>query len=259
MDLDLAGKAAVVCASSRGLGRACAAALAAEGADVVINGLDEGRLARAAKDMRAATRGRVTPVAADVSTPEGWNALLAACPDPDILINNAGGPPAGDFRAWSRGDWMRALDMNLLSVVELIRATIDGMIARRFGRIVNITSSAVKAPISYLGLSNAARSGLTGFVAGLAREVSPHNVTINNLLPGSFETDRLRETNRAVAEPEGRSVEAQLEIWRKAEVSGRFGRPEELGAICAFLCSGSAGYITGPNILLDGGTYPGTF
>jgi 3-oxoacyl-[acyl-carrier protein] reductase len=234
-------------------------ALAAEGVGVVVNGLDADRVARTAEDIRKATGADVLSVAADVSTPEGRHALLALGLRPDILVNNAGGPPAGDFRNWSREDWIRALDANMLSAIELIKATIDGMIERRFGRIINITSGAVKAPIPYLGLSNGARTGLTGFVAGLARDVSRHGVTINNLLPGSFETDRLRDTARAVAEPAGRSTDEQLEIWRNAEVSGRFGTPEEFGAACAFLCSPKAGYITGQNILLDGGTYPGVF
>lgn len=259
MDIELAGRTAIVCASSRGLGRACATALAVEGVNVVVNGLDPDRVAQTAGQIREETGGDVVAIAADISSAQGRRALLEVCPQPDILVNNAGGPPAGDFRDWSREDWLKALDANMLSAIELIKATIDGMIDRRFGRIVNITSGAVKAPIPFLGLSNGARSGLTGFVAGLARDVSRHGVTINNLLPGSFETDRLRETARAVAEPAGRSLEEQFEIWRKAEASGRFGRPEEFGAACAFLCGGKAGYITGQNILLDGGTYPGTF
>jgi 3-oxoacyl-[acyl-carrier protein] reductase len=198
-------------------------------------------------------------VEADVTTPVGRHALLAVAGRTDILVNNAGGPPAGDFRDFSRDDWLAAIDANMLSAVELIKATIDPMIARRFGRIVNVTSGAVKAPISYLALSNGARSGLTGFVAGLAREVSRHNVTINNLLPGSFETDRLLDTARTQAVREGLSEEEQLARWRAGEVSGRFGKPEEFGAVCAFLCSTHAGYITGQNLLMDGGTYPGTF
>lgn len=259
MDLGLKDRTAIVCASSKGLGRACAMALAREGARVVVNGRDPESLARTADEIAAATGAEVVAVAADVTTPEGRLEILAAAPEPDILVNNAGGPPAGNFRDWSREDWIRALDSNMLAAIELIRATIDPMIARKFGRIVNITSGAVKAPIPYLGLSNGARGGLTGFVAGLAREVSRHNVTINNLLPGSFETDRLVGTARAVAEKEGRAVEEQLDLWREGEVSGRFGRPEEFGAACAFLCGAGTGYITGQNLLLDGGTYPGTF
>ena len=259
MELGLAGRTAIVCASSRGLGRACALALAREGVRVVINGTDTAALMRIADDIKRETKSEPMSVAADITTAEGRAQLLAAAPAPDILINNAGGPPTGNFRDWTREDWIRALDANMLAAIDLIKATVDAMIARRFGRIVNITSSAVKAPISYLGLSNGARSGLTGFIAGLAREVSRHNVTINNLLPGAFETDRLRETARRAGEGESRSTEEQLEIWRQAEVSGRFGKPEELGAVCAFLCSEQASYITGQNLLLDGGTYPGTF
>jgi 3-oxoacyl-[acyl-carrier protein] reductase len=259
MDLGIAGLTAIVCASSRGLGKACAAALAREGVRVVINGRDPAHLRAAESEIRKAASAEVVTVAADVTTSQGRSALLAAAGRIDILVNNAGGPPAGDFRDFSREDWLAAIDANMLSAIELIRATIDPMIARRFGRIVNITSGAVKAPISYLALSNGARSGLTGFVAGLAREVSRHNVTINNLLPGSFETDRLIDTARTQAEREGLSEEEQLARWRAGEVSGRFGKPEEFGAVCAFLCSAHAGYITGQNLLLDGGTYPGTF
>ena len=199
----------------------------------------------------------VTGVVADVATPDGRTALLQACPDPDILINNAGGPPPGTFRDWTRDDWIKALDANMISAIELIRATIDPMIERRFGRIVNITSGAVKSPIAYLGLSNGARSGLTGFVAGLAREVARHNVTINNLLPGSFDTDRLRSNARSRAEREGRSFEEQYRMRLNDEASGRYGSPDEFGAACAFLCAAGSGYITRQSLLLDGGTFPG--
>ena len=185
--------------------------------------------------------------------------MLARCPDPDILVNNAGGPPPGDFRDWDREDWIAALEANMLTPIELIKATVDGMIERRFGRIVNITSSAVKAPISVLGLSNGARSGLTGFVAGIARETVEHNVTINNLLPGWFDTDRLNSNFDAVAKKEGRSSEEVRESRRLATPARRFGDPSEFGRTCAFLCSGHAGYITGQNVLIDGGAYPGTF
>jgi len=258
MDLGLKGKTALVCASSRGLGRACAEALAREGVRVVINGVNNDTLKKTADALRK-SGAQVEAVCADVTTEAGREKLLAAAPEPDILINNAGGPPAGNFRDWTRDDWIKALDANMLSAIDLIRRTIDPMIERRFGRIINITSVSVKAPFPYLGLSNGARSGLTGFVAGLARDSSAHNVTINNLLPGSFATDRLTDMARAVADPAGISVEAQLEQWRQGEVSKRFGRAEELGAACAFLCSAQAGYITGQNLLLDGGTYPGTF
>lgn len=259
MDLGIAGRKAIVCASSRGLGRGCALALAREGVAVVLNGRQPEILAATARAIRAETGREPVAVAADVATEEGRAALLRACPDPDILVNNAGGPPAGDFRDWSREDWLAAIEANMLAPIALIRAVIDGMIARRFGRIVNITSVAVKAPIPYLGLSNAARAGLTGFVGGLARQVSRHNVTINNLLPGSFDTDRLRENARTIAAAAGLSFEEQYARWREDEASGRFGTPEEFGAACAFLCAASSGYITGQNLLLDGGTYPGLF
>lgn len=258
MDMGLTGKTAIVCASSRGLGRACAEALASEGVRIVINGVNPKTLEKTANELRK-SGAAVDAVCADVTTEEGRKQIFAVLSEPDILINNAGGPPAGNFRDWSRDDWIKALDANMLSAIEMMKRTIDPMIKRRFGRIVNITSSSVKAPFSYLGLSNGARSGLTGFVAGLAREVSQHNVTINNLLPGSFATDRLTETARAVAAPAGISVETQLEQWQEGETSKRFGTPAEFGAVCAFLCSAQAGYITGQNLLLDGGSYPGTF
>jgi len=234
-------------------------ALAQEGVRVVMNGRNRDDLLRTAEEISRSTGSEVIPVVADVTSVDGRAALLEAEARPDILVNNAGGPPAGNFRDWSRDDWIRAIDANMLTAIALIKATLDPMIERRFGRIVNITSGAVKAPISYLGLSNGARSGLTGFVAGLAREVSRHNVTVNNLLPGSFDTDRLRGTARSVAEAEGRSEEEQCDLWRRGEVSGRFGKPDEFGAACAFLCGVQASYITGQNLLLDGGTYPGTF
>jgi 3-oxoacyl-[acyl-carrier protein] reductase len=258
MELTIAGKTALVCASSRGLGKGCAMALAQEGVNLVINGVTPATLERTAAEIRAATGVTVTPVVADVATAEGRAQLLAACPQPDILINNAGGPPGGDFRQFSREDWLNAIDANMLAPIELMKATLDGMIERRFGRIINITSISVKAPFSYLGLSNGARSGLTGFVAGLARDISRHNVTINNILPGSFGTDRLRQQAGDAAQP-GQSADDVLEEWRAGETSGRFGTPEELGMVCAFLCGANAGYITRQNIFLDGGTYPGTF
>jgi 3-oxoacyl-[acyl-carrier protein] reductase len=201
----------------------------------------------------------VRHVACDITTPDGRAAALALCGEPDILVNNAGGPPPGDFRDWDRAAWLRALDANMLTPIELIRATVDGMIARRFGRIVNITSSAVKAPIDILGLSNGARSGLTGFVAGIARKVAVHNVTINNLLPGSFDTDRLRGTMELRAKATGRPLADVLQAGREATPAGRFGTIDEFGAACAFLCSAHAGFIVGQNLLIDGGTYPGTF
>jgi 3-oxoacyl-[acyl-carrier protein] reductase len=258
VDLGIEGRKAIVCAASRGLGRACATSLARNGADVTIVARTPGPLEQAAEEIRAATGAAVTTVAADITTPDGRDLTLAACPQPDILVNNAGGPPPGDFRDWGREDWIKALDANMLSAIALIQATVDGMIERRFGRIVNITSSAVKAPIASLGLSNGARAGLTGFVAGLARQTVRHNVTINCLLPGPFETDRLRDNTRQAAERSGRPF---AELWAErqtANPAGRFGQPEEFGEACAFLCSGQAGYITGQNLLIDGGGYPGT-
>lgn len=258
MDLGIAGRKALVCAASKGLGRACAAQLAAEGVEVTIVARTEGPLVETAEALQKEHGVSVTPVAADITTPEGRAAALAACPEPDILINNAGGPPPGDFRDWNRDHWISALDDNMLTPIALIQATVDGMIARRFGRIVNITSSAVKAPIDILGLSNGARAGLTGFVAGVARKTVQHNVTINNLLPGPFDTDRLHSNIRTVAEKSGRHVEDVRNARMADNPAGRFGHPAEFGAACAFLCSAQAGYITGQNLLLDGGAFPGT-
>ena len=258
MDLGLKGKTALVCAASKGLGRGCAMALAREGVDVTIVARTAETLDATAEEIRGETGVRVVPVAVDITTAAGRQAALAACPEPDILVNNAGGPPPGDFRDWGRDDWIKALDANMLTPIELIKATVDSMIARRFGRIVNITSSAVKAPNEILGLSNGARAGLTGFVAGIARKTVRHNVTINALLPGPFDTDRLKSTVKTVAEKSGRPYE---EIWKEraaANPAGRFGTPEEFGEACAFLCGQQAGYITGQNLLIDGGNFPGT-
>jgi 3-oxoacyl-[acyl-carrier protein] reductase len=259
MDFGLRGRTAIVCAASMGLGRSCAAALASEGVKLIIVARRREILERAADEIHSATGAETIAVAADVTTQEGRDAILAVCPDPDILINNAGGPPPGDFRKWDRSDWIKALDANMLAPIELMKSTIDGMIARKFGRIVNITSHAVKAPIAMLGLSNGARTGLTGFVAGLARATAEHNVTINNLLPGTFDTDRLKSNLQALATNTKRTVEQVTEEIRSGNPSRRFGRPEEFGAACVFLCSAHAGYITGQNILIDGGSYPGTF
>jgi 3-oxoacyl-[acyl-carrier protein] reductase len=259
MDLGIKERRALVCAASKGLGRGCAEALAREGVDVTICARTESDVAQAAHDIGEATGREVRFVACDITTPEGRAKALAACPQPDILVNNAGGPPPGDFRDWDRAAWIRALDANMLTPIELIKATIDTMIERKFGRIVNITSGAVKAPIDILGLSNGARSGLTGFVAGLARKVARHNVTINNLLPGQFATDRLRVTLEGRAKATGTTYEEARDAAMKANPAGRFGDPREFGAICAFLCSTHAGYIVGQNILADGGAYPGTF
>ena len=259
MDLGIAGKRALVCAASRGLGRGCAEALAREGVEVTICARTAADVERAADEIGAAVGRRVGRVACDITTPAGRAAALAACPSPDILVNNAGGPPPGDFHDWDRDAWIRALDANMLTPIELIKATIDAMIERRYGRIVNITSSAVKAPIDVLGLSNGARSGLTGFVAGLARKVVRHGVTINNLLPGQFDTDRLRVTYAGRAKAAGKSIDEALAAGAAAVPAGRFGTPAEFGAVCAFLCSAHAGYVAGQNVLVDGGNYPGTF
>ncbi len=259
MDLGLAGKHAIVCASSKGLGRACAISLAREGVNLVVNARTHEPLETTAAEIRDATGVEVVAVAGDITTVEGRAAVLAACPEPDILINNAGGPPPGDFRDWDREDWIKAIDANMLTAIFLIKATVDGMIGRGFGRIVNITSSAVKSPIEILGLSNGARAGLTGFVAGIARNTVRHNVTINNLLPGPFDTARLRSTLEASADAAGRSFDEAFAARQSANPAGRFGDPAEFGDACAYLCSAQAGYITGQNILLDGGAYPGTF
>jgi len=258
MDLGIAGKKAIVCAASKGLGKGCALALAQEGVDLVITARSSGPLETTAEEIRRATGATVTAVAGDIATEEGRAAALDACPNPDILVNNAGGPPPGDFRDWDRDDWIKALDANMLAPIFLIKATVDGMIERKFGRIVNITSGAVKAPIEILGLSNGARAGLTGFVAGLSRKTVVHNVTINNLLPGPFETDRLLSNIETVAKTSGRSFDEVRNDRMKANPAGRFGTPEEFGSACAFLCSAQAGFMTGQNLLLDGGSFPGT-
>jgi len=259
MDLGISGRWAVVCASSKGSGYGCAISLAQEGVNLVMNARSADVLEQAAAQIRAQTGVEVRTVAADITTAEGRGSVLAACPQVDILINNAGGPPPGDFRNWTREDWVKALDGNMLTPIELIKATVDGMIERRFGRIINITSSSVKAPIEVLGLSNGARSGLTGFVAGLARQTVRHNVTINNLLPGVFNTDRIRTTAQAMATKQGQSLEDTLAARAKSIPAGRLGDPYEFGQACAYLCSGQASYVTGQNFLIDGGTYPGTY
>jgi 3-oxoacyl-[acyl-carrier protein] reductase len=258
MDLGIAGKHAIVCAASKGLGRACAMSLAREGVEVVICARTPGPLEQTAADIRQASAARVTAIAADITTPKGREQVLGVCPHPDILVNNAGGPPPGDFRDWTRDDWIKALDANMLTAIELIKATVDRMIERGFGRIVNITSAAVKSPIDGLGLSNGARAGLTGFVAGLARKTIRHNVTINNLLPGPFDTNRLRANFEAAAKSSGKSFDELFQSRKNANPAGRFGDPQELGEACAFLCGQHAGFITGQNLLIDGGAYPGT-
>jgi 3-oxoacyl-[acyl-carrier protein] reductase len=259
MDLGLKGRTALVCAASKGLGKACAMALAREGVRVTITARTRETLEATAAEIRSATGATVVSVVGDITTPQGRAEALAATPDLDILINNAGGPPPGDFRDWNRDDWVKALDANMLTPIELIKATVDGMMARKFGRIVNITSSAVKAPIDYLGLSNGARAGLTGFVAGIARKTVVNNVTINNLLPGPFETDRMRGSTMANAKKAGIDPDKALADRAAQNPANRFGQPDEFGAVCAFMCSTHASYMTGQNILLDGGSYPGTF
>ena len=259
MDLGIGGRKALVCAASKGLGRGCAEALALAGVDVTILARTRDDVRKTAEEIGERAGRSVAWITCDITTPEGRGQALAACPEPDILINNAGGPPPGDFRDFDRDAWIRAIDANMLTPIELIKATIDGMIARKFGRIVNITSSSVKAPIEVLGLSNGARSGLTGFVAGVARKVARHNVTINNLLPGSFDTDRLRGTMTARAKAAGAPLEDAMKEARERIPAGRFGTPTEFGALCAFLCSVHAGYIVGQNVLVDGGAFPGTF
>ena len=258
MDLGIAGKWALVCAASKGLGKGCAQALAAEGVNVVITARGAEVREATAAELRALGRSEVRTVVGDITTPEGRAAALAACPQVDILVNNAGGPPPGDFRDWDRTAWIKALDANMLTPIELIKATVDGMMARKFGRIVNITSAAVKAPIDILGLSNGARAGLTGFIAGLSRKTVINNVTINGLLPGPFETDRLTSTAKGEADKRGVTPQ-QIRAGRaKLNPAGRFGQPDAFGYACAFLGGAKAGFITGQNILLDGGAFPGT-
>jgi 3-oxoacyl-[acyl-carrier protein] reductase len=259
LDLGIRGRRAIVCGSSRGLGRACATSLARAGALVVINGMDEARLGRAAEEIRRETDAKITPVAADVTTRAGQAKLLAVLPDPDILITNAGGPPFKDFRELSREDMLKGVTWNMVTPIELIQATIEAMVERRFGRIVNITSISVKMPFLGLDLSSGARAGLTSFLAGVARSVAHAGVTINNLLPGLFDTDRYRAGVAANAKSLGVSVEEMAERRRNSVPAGRVGDPAEFGDACAFLCSARAGYITGQNLLLDGGLFNSAF
>jgi 3-oxoacyl-[acyl-carrier protein] reductase len=258
MDFQISGKSAIVCASSKGLGKACALALAREGVDVLICGRHQDSLDQAAAEIASAGDGDVQSVVADVTTPEGREALLRACPNPDILVNNAGGPPPGDFRDWDQQDWFDAVNANMYSAIDMIRRCLDGMMERGFGRIVNITSVAVKMPVKQLGLSNGARAGLTGFVSGIAREPARHNVTINNLLPGYVATDRMWSVVEAGARAAGIDREAFGDQLFSKTGAGRPGDPDEFGAVCAFLCSQQAAYITAQNLLMDGGLYPGT-
>lgn len=256
MDLGISDRTAIVCAASKGLGRACAEALAAEGVNIVLNARSVDVLEKAAAEIAAQYKVTVTPVAADLSTDAGRAALLATCPAPDILVNNAGGPPPGDYRSWSAADWEQALKTNMHAPIALIGTYAEGMAARKFGRIVNITSSVVRHPIDAQGLSAAARSGLHGFVATIVRGLAKNNVTVNNLLPGPFATDRLLSNFAFRARKEGKPVD-DVVAARKAEVpAGRFGDPAELGRLCAYLCSAGAGYISGQSIVLDGAAHP---
>lgn len=259
MDLGIAGREALLTGASRGMGRACAEALAREGVNLTIAARGREALEETASAIRAATGAQVRIVAADVTTGAGRAEILAACPAPDILLNNAGGMTPGDFRDWEPQDWIAAVELMMLPPIMMMRATVDGMMARGFGRIVNIASRSVKIAQPELGLSNGARSGLVGFTAGLARQTVRHNVTINNLLPGIFDTDAQREHIRALPGAEG---EGFAQIWdarAAANPAGRYGRAGEIGAYFAFLCSQHAGFITGQNLLIDGGSYPGTF
>jgi len=259
MDLGIAGKTALVFGGSKGMGRACAAQLSAEGVQVVIAARTAATMERAASEISAQTGLTVRWVSADITTDAGRDAALAACPSPDILVNNADGVLPGDFRSWTAADWHAAMDSMMLGPIEMMRRTVDGMMERRFGRIVNIVSRSVKMPQLELGLSNGARSGLVGFVAGLARQTVRHNVTINNLLPGVFATDAQRNHVHSLAESAGKTFE---QLWQERgsnNPAGRYGEAAEMGALCSFICSAQAGYITGQSILIDGGSYPGTY
>jgi len=257
MDLGIAGRKAIVCASSRGLGRACATRLAEAGCEVVVNGRNREHLAATAAELAKSTGAKVIPVAADVASPDGQKALFDACPEPDILVNNNAGPPFRDFRELDRQKMIDGVIANMIVAVELTQKVIDRMVARKFGRIVNITSGSVKMPIAGLDLSSGARAGLTAFMAGIARSVAASNVTINFILPGIFDTDRFRSNVEATAKKRGISFEASLAERIESVPARRIGTPDEFGAVCAFLCSAQAGYITGQNILIDGGTFPG--
>ena len=259
MDLGIKGRKAIISAASKGLGKGCAMALAEEGVDLVINARTESELMATAEEIRAKTGVSVTPIVCDITTPEGRAATLAACREPDILVTNAGGPPPGNFRTDTRERWLAALDAQLLTHVEMITAVVDGMADRGFGRIVNVTSASVKMPLPNLGLSTASRLALTGFCATICREVMARNVTINSLLPGPFETDRLMSSMQFAAKQTGKSLDQIYDLRRRENPAGRFGTAEEFGKACAFLCSVHAGFITGQNLLMDGGAYPGNF
>ncbi|MCK9918601.1 SDR family oxidoreductase [Microbacteriaceae bacterium K1510] len=259
MNLGIAGRRAIVCASSRGLGKACARALAEAGCEVVINGRDPLKLEAAAAELSATAGVKVIPVVADLATPEGQQALLAACPAPDILVNNNGGPPPRDFRELTRQQMIDGVVANMVVAIELIQKVIGPMTERKFGRIVNITSGSVKMPLAGLDLSSGARAGLTAFLAGVARTVADKNVTINNILPGAFDTDRLKSVLGNAAKQKGISVDEAAAARAATIPAKRFGDPDEFGAACAFLCSAQAGYITGQNLLIDGGVFNGAF
>jgi len=257
MDLGISGRTAIVCGGSKGLGRAAATALAKEGVHVLMVARTAKALERAATEVSEAAGKAVDSLAADVASEPGRAEILGRCPAPDILINNAGGPPLGDFRQFSRDDWLQAIETNMLSAIELIRATVDSMIERRFGRVICITSHMVKSPLGILSLSNGARGGLTGFTGGIARDLAQYNVTVNNVLPGQFDTDRLKANQRRFAEARDVEFDTVREEFRNQIPARRFGQPPEFGAVCAFLCSQHASFITGQNILVDGGQYPG--
>ena len=259
MDLGIAGRRAIVCASSRGLGKACARALAEAGCEIVINGRDGKTLEASAAEIAKATGAKVTAVVADVATPDGQKALFAACPSPDILVNNNAGPPFRDFRELTRQQMIDGVTANMVVAIELIQKVIEPMSQRKFGRIVNITSGSVKMPLAGLDLSSGARAGLTAFLAGVARTVAANNVTINNILPGSFDTDRLRSNLKSNAQKTGTTEDQAAKVRIATIPARRFGEPDEFGAACAFLCSAQAGYITGQNLLIDGGVFNGAF
>ena len=253
MDLGIAGKNALVCASSKGIGKGCAQALATEGVNVWLNARTQSTLDETKREIETIAQGHVSTICCDITTEAGRDKALAETPELDILINNAGGPPVGDFRQWTKQDWESAVNNNMITPIELFRRLVDGMVERRFGRVINITSSSVKAPIRYLDLSNGARSGLTGFFAGASRQFAEHNVTVNAILPGRFDTDRLRTSMTRASNEAGKSIDQLLEEGKQQIPAKRYGTPLEFGALCAFLCSDKASYITGQNILIDGG------
>jgi 3-oxoacyl-[acyl-carrier protein] reductase len=257
MDFDIRGRRAIVCAASKGLGRACATALAQEGVELTINARDAATLEATAEAIRAETGVRVAAIAGDITAESTRQALLAACPEPDILINNNAGPPPGRFQDWGRDAWQGAFEANMLAPIEMIRAVVDGMVERRFGRVVNITSAMVKAPQAPMGLSAGARAGLTSACKALSLQVAWANVTINNILPERIDTDRQARMAQLTAALNGITVEQAYEQMRAHIPAGRLGRPSEVGDACAFLCSGRAGFITGQNLQLDGGAYAG--